>query len=146
MQEALVEAKKAFNKGETPIGAVLVYQDQIIARGHNLVESDTDATQHAELICLKEGAKVLNNWRLCETTLYVTIEPCMMCLGAMVLSRVKRLVYGADGPRHGALKQFAADHPIHSLEIEGGVLSNDCARLMSEFFKIRRHGKLKSPL
>lgn len=144
MQEALLEAQRAFDKGEVPVGAVLVYKEEIIARGHNLVEQTKDATAHAEMNCLREASKILENWRLLEATLYCTLEPCSMCAGAMILSRVKKLVWGARDLRHGAdgswTSLISLPHPIHQVEVEGGVLAEECAVLMREFFKRRRSG------
>ena len=102
MREALKEAKKAFEKDEVPVGAVLVHKNRIIARGHNQVELLQDATAHAEMICLSAGAEALGNWRLAETTLYCTLEPCCMCAGALLSARVTRLVWGAPDLRVGA--------------------------------------------
>lgn len=150
MQEALLEARAAFSKGEVPVGAILVYEGRIIARGHNLVEQTKDATAHAEMICLREAAKVLDNWRLLEATLYCTLEPCPMCAGAMILSRVKKLVWGAPDLRHGAdgslVSLLRLPHPIHQVEVEGGVLAEECADLMREFFKRRRNERLGTAL
>ncbi len=101
--EAYKEAKKAFEKGEVPVGAVLVHEQKIIARAHNQVEMLQDATAHAEMLCLTMGASSLGNWRLLDTTLYCTIEPCSMCAGAMFLSRIKRLVWGAKDIRQGPM-------------------------------------------
>src|SRR3990172_2440938 len=102
MHEAIAEAKAAFAKGEVPVGAVLVKEGVVIARAHNLVESASDATAHAEMLCLKKGADFLKNWRLLGATLYCTLEPCPMCAGAMIHSRLERLVWGAPDVRCGA--------------------------------------------
>lgn len=142
MLEALLEAKKAFAQDEVPVGAVLVYEGKIIARGHNLVEAGRNAAAHAEMICLQEGAKILGNWRLLECNLYCTLEPCPMCAGAMALFRIKRLVYGAPDLRHGAhgsvFNVLNMPHPIHQVEVEGGCLAEEAKGLMKEFFMIRR--------
>ncbi|MBS0629194.1 MAG: nucleoside deaminase [Verrucomicrobia bacterium] len=142
MLEALAEAKKAFASAEVPVGAVLVYQDTIIGRGHNLVEQNQNAAHHAELICLQEGAKKLGNWRLLDCTLYCTLEPCPMCAGAMALFRIKRLVYGAPDLRHGAngtvFNVLNSPHPIHQVEVEGGCCAEQAKGLMKEFFGLRR--------
>jgi len=142
MREALLEAKKAFAKEEVPIGAILVYQDEIIGRSHNLVEQNQDASCHAELLCLQEGAKQIGNWRLLETTLYCTIEPCAMCAGAMILSRIGRLVYGAPDLRHGAngsiFHVLDRPHPIHALQVTAGVCAEEASDLLKSFFKKRR--------
>lgn len=142
MLEALKEAWRAFQEGEVPVGAVLVKSGRIIARGHNQVETLCDATAHAEMICLTAGANAVENWRLAETTLYCTLEPCAMCAGAMLLSRIPRLVWGAPDLRHGAngswVDLFEKTHPTHSVEVTTGVLSDFCAGLMKSFFEMRR--------
>jgi tRNA(adenine34) deaminase len=142
MQEALLQAELAFQKGEVPVGAVLVYRGEVIARAHNLVESTLDATAHAEMLCLRKGAEVLGNWRLLEATLYCTLEPCPMCAGAMIHSRLKRLVWGARDLRCGAhgswVNLLDAEHPIHQLQVTSGVRSEASSSLMKEFFKERR--------
>ncbi len=145
MQEALKEARKAYRAEEVPVGAVLVHEGRIIARGHNQVELLKDATAHAEMLCLTAGANAIENWRLTDTTLYCTIEPCSMCAGAMLLSRVKRLVWGAPDIRHGAngswVDLLAQKHPMHDIEVRSGVLADHAAELMKNFFRERRkHG------
>ena len=146
MREALLEAQVAFAKGEVPVGAVLVHQGEIIARAHNLVESLRDATAHAEMLCLKLGAEALENWRLIGATLYCTLEPCPMCAGAMIHSRLERLVWGAPDLRCGAHGSWVnildAGHPIHQPLVASGVLAEECAALMRTFFKQRRIGLL----
>lgn len=147
MREALYEARVAFDKGEVPIGAVLVHDQKIIARAHNGVEALRDATAHAEMLVLRQGASILGNWRLLETTLYCTLEPCPMCAGAMIHSRVSRLVWGAPDLRCGAhgswVNLLDIEHPIHCMETTKGVLQEECADLMRTFFKQRRqyHGE-----
>lgn len=142
MQEALLEAQKAFEKKEVPVGAVLVFEGNIIARAHNLVESKKSALAHAEMLCLQTGAEILGNWRLLETTLYCTLEPCPMCAGAMIHSRIKRLVWGAPDVRCGAhgswINLLDFPHPIHQIVVTGGVLREACAERMKLFFKKRR--------
>lgn len=142
MIEALKEAWKAFQADEVPIGAVLVHQGQIIARGYNQVELLRDATAHAEMLCMTVGSAALENWRLADTTLYTTVEPCTMCAGAMLLSRVPRLVWGAPDLRHGAngswVDVFSKPHPTHSIDIVQGVLSELSAELLRLFFKKQR--------
>lgn len=139
MREALVEADHASERGEVPVGAVLVFEGKIIARAHNLVEAEQSALAHAEILCLKAGAALLNNWRLLETTLYSTLEPCPMCAGALIHSRVKRLVWGAPDVRCGAhgsfVNLFDIKHPIHQVEVLGGVLQEMCGEKMRAFFK-----------
>ncbi len=145
MKEALKEAKKAFDLEEVPIGAVLVHNDRIIAKGHNQVELLKDATAHAEMLCLTSGAAFLENWRLTGATLYCTLEPCAMCAGAMLSSRIDRLVFGAPDLRVGVcgswIDLFANEHPIHSIEIVRGVLEAESAALMREFFQLTRKKK-----
>lgn len=142
MKEALQEAKKAFVLQEVPVGAVLVHEGKIVARGHNLVESKKDASCHAEMVCLKAAALHFNNWRLTGATLYCTLEPCAMCAGAMILSRIERLVWGAKDLRHGAHGSFidllGKEHPIHQIQVQGGVLEEEASQLMREFFQARR--------
>jgi tRNA(adenine34) deaminase len=143
MQFALAEAQKAYDLGEVPIGAVLVFQNQIISSSYNQVESLKDATAHAEILCLKQGAEKLDNWRLLDCTLYCTLEPCLMCAGAMILSRVKTLVWGAPDLRHGAggslTNVFDLDHPIHQIKVRQGILGDEAAGLLKKFFQERRN-------
>lgn len=145
MLEALKQAWKAFQADEVPIGAVLVKSGRIIAKGYNQVELLKDATAHAEMLCLTAGANSLENWRLIDTTLYCTIEPCAMCAGAMFLSRISRLVWGAPDIRHGAngswVDLFTKDHPMHTIEVQKAVLEPYCAQLMRDFFNLRRSKK-----
>lgn len=142
MLEALKEAWKAYGADEVPVGAVLVKKGKIIARGHNQVEMLKDATAHAEMLCITAGEGALENWRLADTTLYVTIEPCSMCAGAMLLARVPNLVWGAPDVRHGAngswINLFEKQHPMHSITIEKGVLADYSATLLRDFFQKRR--------
>jgi tRNA(adenine34) deaminase len=142
MREALKEAKKAFDEGEVPVGAVLVHNNRIIARGHNQVELLQDATAHAEMICLSAGAEALGNWRLQETTLYCTLEPCCMCAGALLAARVGRLVWGAPDLRVGAngswVDLLTQKHPIHTLEATPRILEAESAALMRQFFAEQR--------
>ncbi len=145
MREALKEARKAFDQEEVPVGAVLVHQNRIISRGHNQVELLQDATAHAEMICLSAGAEALGNWRLADTTLYCTLEPCCMCAGALLAARVKRLVWGAPDLRVGAngswIDLFKKEHPMHHLEISSRVLEAESADLMRSFFQKQREKK-----
>lgn len=148
MKEALKEAKKAFEKDEVPVGAVLVCKGKIISRGHNQIELLQDATAHAEMICLTSGAAALENWRLSEGTLYCTLEPCCMCLGAMFSSRIQRLVFGAPDLRVGACGSWVnlleKQHPIHTIEMTRGVLEEEVGALMREFFSVVRKRKKKN--
>jgi len=141
MRFALAEAQKAYDAGEVPVGVVLVFQNQIISSSYNQVESLKDATAHAEMLCLKKASQELGNWRLLDCTLYCTLEPCLMCAGAMILSRVKTLVWGAPDLRHGAggsLMNAFDHHPIHQLEIRQGILKDESASLLKKFFQERR--------
>jgi len=142
MVEALKEAIKAFRADEVPVGAVLVQDGRVIARGYNQVEMLRDATAHAEMLCMTAGATALENWRLLNTTLYVTVEPCSMCAGALLLSRVPTLVWGAPDLRHGAngswIDLFANSHPTHTVEVRTGVLEEMSANLMRGFFRKKR--------
>jgi tRNA(adenine34) deaminase len=146
MREALIEAEKAFTKGEVPVGAILVVGDNIIARAHNLVESLSDATAHAELLCLRKGAEILSNWRLLDASLYCTLEPCPMCAGAMIHSRLKRLIWGAPDFRCGAhgswINLLDLEHPIHRLNTTIGIMKEESAHLMRAFFKARRSSEV----
>jgi len=145
MREALKEAEIAYKKEEVPVGAVLVHKNKVIARGHNQVELLQDATAHAEMVCLTGGAGVLENWRLTDTTLYCTLEPCCMCAGALLASRVKRLVWAAPDVRLGAngswIDLFTQKHPMHTLEITSRVLEAEAADLMRRFFQEKRKKK-----
>jgi len=145
MIEALKQAWRAFQANEVPVGAVLVHEGRIIARGYNQVEMLKDATAHAEMLCVTAGEVALDNWRLLDTTLYSTLEPCIMCAGAMLLSRVSTLVWGAPDNRHGAngswVDIFGETHPMHTLSVRSGVLEDPCSALMKEFFQKRRREK-----
>ncbi len=142
MREALLEAKKAFSMKEVPIGSVLVLHGEVVARAHNAVEKQVDASHHAEMLCLQRGAQALGNWRLQDCILYSTLEPCAMCAGALSLFRVKRIVYGAKDLRHGAdgsvFHVLNRPHPIHPVEVTGGVLAEEAKALIKEFFQWRR--------
>jgi tRNA(adenine34) deaminase len=142
MQAALDEARAAAEAGEVPIGAVLVHDGNILARSGNRTIRDTDPTAHAETIVLREAARVLSNYRLAGTTLYVTIEPCSMCAGAIIQARVPRVVYGADDPKGGAVRSCFAvlSHPRlnHQVEITSGILAAEAASILQSFFAARR--------
>lgn len=142
MKEALKEANKAFLADEVPVGAVLVFQNRIIARGYNQVETLKDATAHAEILCLTSGASYFHDWRLTDTTLYCTLEPCLMCVGAIINSRVKRLVWGASDLRVGAggswIDIFSKKHPIHTVEVQKGLLEDLSKDLLKRFFQKKR--------
>jgi tRNA(adenine34) deaminase len=142
MRYALNRARQAAERGEVPVGAVLVKDGDLVAEGFNQPIGATDPTAHAEIVALRGAAQILRNYRLPETTLYVTIEPCLMCVGAMVHARIGRLVYGAPEPKAGAIMSAmrALDHPTlnHRFEVTGGVLENECRETMQEFFRGRR--------
>lgn len=148
MGEALALARQAEHLNEVPVGAIVVKDDQIVGRGFNQPISTNDPTAHAEMMALREAAKHLGNYRLVDCTLYVTIEPCTMCTGAMVHSRIKRLVYGASESKSGAIESNAqlldAQFFNHKIDWLGGVLSEECSALMSQFFKRRRDQIRKS--
>ena len=144
MRLALAEAEKAYARGEIPIGAVLVRNEDgtVVSRGHNLRESKNDATAHAEMEAIREACARLNRWRLSGLTLYVTIEPCAMCAGALVNSRIDRLVYGSTESKFGAVESIfnVVNHRLlnHRLSVTAGVLEDDCRQLMKDFFRMRR--------
>ncbi|MBA3720915.1 MAG: nucleoside deaminase [Parachlamydiaceae bacterium] len=148
MLEALKEAWKAFKADEVPVGAVLVKDQRIIARGYNQVEMLKDATAHAEMLCITAGESALTNWRLANTTLYCTIEPCSMCVGAMLLSRIPTIVWGAPDIRHGAngswVDLLELTHPTHQIAVRRGVLQEQCAWLIKDFFQMQRKKKKQS--
>lgn len=131
MRQALKEAQRAFNEGEVPVGAILVMNGRIIARGYNQVEKLTDSTAHAEIIALTAAFNFLGSKYLPDAVLYVTIQPCLMCSGALYWSKIGRVVYGAEDEKNG-YKKFAGDHsPFHpKTTVSGGVLKEECARLM----------------
>jgi len=143
MESALEEARAAAAAGDVPVGAVVVLDDAIIARGRNRREVDRDPTAHAEVVALREAARVLGQWRV-EATLYVTHEPCPMCAGAIVNARVKQLVYGCHNPKAGAvatLYQIVTDTRLnHRVEVIGGVLETECANELQRFFAALRRG------
>ncbi len=146
MRVALDEARRAREHGDVPIGAVAVRGGAILARAHNRREADGDATAHAELIAIREASRSLGHWRLEGVTLYCTLEPCAMCAGAMVLARLPRLVYGAPDPKAGAGGSVLdlLNHPQlnHRVEVTGGVLAEECAALIVEFFaELRAQGQ-----
>lgn len=145
MQLAIREAKKAEQLGEVPIGAVIVYEGDVIARGHNLRESTQNATTHAELLAIQDACKVIGSWRLEETTLYVTLEPCPMCAGAIIQSRIPRVVYGARDPKGGcvhSLYHLLNDERFnHESNVTEGILEEQCGQLLTDFFRALRQRK-----
>lgn len=145
MRLALREAIAAYTLGEVPVGAVVVKEGRVVGRGHNLREKLHDPTAHAEMIALTAAAEAVDDWRLENCTLYVTLEPCPMCAGAIVNARVPRVVYGADDPKAGAcgsLFNLVQDSRLnHRVELSRGVLADDAADLLKTFFRERRQGK-----
>lgn len=137
MQHALALAARAAEAGEVPVGAVLVVRDEIVAEGWNQPVRACDPTAHAEMIALRQAAKSLGNYRLTGSTLYVTLEPCLMCAGALIHARVARVVYGASDVRWGARRAVAANHDV---VYEGGLLAAESAALLQAFFSARRNG------
>ncbi len=149
MKLALEQARIAFDRGEVPVGAVLVYEGKVIAKAHNRVEEFQEASKHAEMQCLQEASKTIGNWRLLDCTLYTTLEPCAMCGGALILSRIKKVVYGATDFRHGCCVGWThflqEKHPIHQVEVLGGVLAEESSKLLKEFFtNVRKKNDIKT--
>jgi tRNA(adenine34) deaminase len=142
MRIALEEAKLAETAGEVPVGCVIIVDEKIVARAGNRTISDNDPTAHAEMVALRAAAQALGNYRLADATLYVTIEPCAMCAGAMVQARIARLICGADDPKGGAVSSCFAllAHPRlnHRVEVKRGVLAEECASVLQVFFASRR--------
>ena len=142
MELALAEARAAAEKGEVPVGCVIVIGDRLMARAGNCTISSCDPSAHAEIVALREAAKKIGNYRLSGATLYVTVEPCAMCAGAMIQARIARLVYGCDDPKGGAVRSCfeILSHPVvnHRVEVLGGVLADECARTVQAFFAARR--------
>jgi tRNA(adenine34) deaminase len=142
MRRALEEARKAERAGEVPIGAVVICEGRVLACAANRTITENDPTAHAEMVALRAAAQGLGNYRLTGVTLYVTLEPCAMCAGAMVLARIARLVYGADDPKGGAVRTFfgVLEHPglNHRVEVCGGVLAVESAAILQAFFAARR--------
>jgi tRNA(adenine34) deaminase len=142
LREALKEAVKAEKAGEVPIGAVIVYDGRIISRGHNKNITLNDPTAHAEIVALRRAAKKIDNYRLNNCILYVTIEPCAMCAGAMIWARIKEVVYGAPDTKAGAccsvINIANAPHFNHRIQITGGILESECRALMQNFFRKKR--------
>jgi tRNA(adenine34) deaminase len=142
MEKALILAKQAAHQNEVPVGAVVVLNDQVVGQGYNFSITRHDPTAHAEIMALRAAAQHLGNYRILHATLYVTLEPCVMCAGAMVHARIKRLVYGACDPKTGAITSVARtlDLPFlnHRVDHCGGLLAGPCGALLSQFFKERR--------
>ncbi len=145
MQQALAEAATAQRLGEVPIGAVLVHGARIVGRGHNLRETSNDPTTHAEMMAIRQAAAQLGSWRLLDCSLYVTLEPCVMCMGAIILARIPRLIYACRDPKAGAvgsIYDFSKDQRFnHRVTVTEGVLGQDCSELLSGFFRELRARK-----
>jgi tRNA(adenine34) deaminase len=145
MNEALIEARRAYRKKEVPIGAVIVRDGVIISRGHNLREINRSPLDHAEIIAIDNAAKTLNGWRLTRSDIYVTLEPCLMCAGAIYQSRLVRLFYGADDYKAGAIHSLFnvldEEKLNHHVEIHSGILKDECEKILSDFFKELRQNK-----
>jgi tRNA(adenine34) deaminase len=143
MRQALIEARRAADEDEVPVGAVLVAQDgAVLARAHNQTIAQSDPTAHAEIIALRQGCRVVGNYRLMKAILYVTVEPCIMCLGALLQARIARIVFGARDPKWGgagSLYNLADDARLnHTIAVEGGLLEEECRVLMQDFFRSKR--------
>jgi len=142
MRAALDEARRGFAAGEVPVGAVLVLDGEIVGRGFNQPIGSHDPTAHAEIVAMRAAAQAIGNYRLVGATMYVTIEPCLMCVGAMVHARVATLVFGAPEPKAGAVVSSCRAHELpslnHRIDVVGGVLEEDCRAVIQEFFKSRR--------
>jgi len=145
MQEALMEAAVAQAMAEVPIGAVVVKGGEIVGRGCNLRETGNDPTSHAEMVAIRQAAARLGSWRLLDCTLYVTLEPCVMCMGAVILARIPRLVFGCRDPRAGAvgsIYDLSADPRFnHAVEVTEGVMQTECSAMLSDFFACLRQRK-----
>ncbi len=143
MRLALQEAKAALHLGEVPVGAIVVLGGEVVARGFNQPIRGLDPTAHAEVVALRQAARALGNYRLLGASVYVTIEPCLMCVGALVQARVAQVIYGAPEPKAGALRstlQFEELSVNHRFKVTAGVLEADCRQIVVEFFKYRREG------
>lgn len=141
MKEALAEAQKAAQREEVPVGAVAVIGDRIVGRGYNKPVSESDPTAHAEIVALRDACRQMENYRLSGCDLYVTLEPCAMCLGAAVQARVSRLVFGAYDPKSGAVgsaMSFSFENLNHRIEIKGGILAAECGKILKDFFEKKR--------
>lgn len=142
MYQAIKEAQKAESLNEVPVGCVIVRDNKIIARGHNLRETKNDPTMHAEIVAIRKACKKMKSWRLVGCTIYITIEPCSMCAGTILWSRLDKIVYGAKDPKGGAIvssiKLFDSPNINHYPEIVGGVLKEECADIIKAFFKKKR--------
>lgn len=141
MRQALLEAQKAWDVDEVPVGCVIVQDSQIIARGYNRREQNSDPTAHAEILAIRQATQFLQNWRLIETTLYVTLEPCLMCAGAILLARIPHLVFGTLDPKAGVCGSLinAFKLPVnHHIEMVSGILPQECGSILTTFFQQKR--------
>ncbi|NLP44686.1 MAG: tRNA adenosine(34) deaminase TadA [Peptococcaceae bacterium] len=142
MRLALVQAERAYELDEVPIGAVLIYNGQILAAGHNKKEQTQDPTAHAEIMVIREAAEKLGHWRLTDTTLYVTLEPCPMCAGAIVQARIKNLVFGASDAKSGAVesvtKILKPNLWNHTVNVTAGILEQECSDILKKYFRLKR--------
>ena len=145
MKKALQEAKKAYNKLEVPVGCIIVKNGEIIAKAHNLKETKYDTTKHAEILAIQKASKKLQSWRLIDCEMYVTLEPCPMCAGAIINSRIKKIYYGAKDEKTGAVGSvlnLLEDYKFnHQVEFQGGILKNECENILKQFFKELRNNK-----
>ena len=151
MYQALKEAEKAYNKLEVPVGCVIVKDGKIIARAHNLKETKMDTTKHAEILAIQKASKKLKSWRLIDCEMYVTLEPCPMCAGAIIQSRIKKIYYGTNDWKTGAvgsvLNLFDDYTFHHKVEYQDGILQNECENILKDFFKeLRKNKKIKGEL
>ena len=146
MQLALEQARKALELEDVPVGAVIVQADEVISDGFNTREIDQDPTAHAEMAAIRSASSRLGTWRLNETTLYVTLEPCAMCAGAIVQARVKRVVFGASDPKsraYGSISDFLREpHFNHLVDVQGGILANECGAILQFFFQNLRNNEI----
>ncbi|MGD8535364.1 MAG: tRNA adenosine(34) deaminase TadA [Candidatus Aminicenantes bacterium] len=144
MRQALAEAQKSLKKKEVPVGAVLVFEKEIVSRAHNEPIAKSDPTAHAEIVVIRKASSKRKNYRLSGCDLYVTLEPCAMCLGAAVHARIRKLVFGAIDPKSGAVEsvmKFPLERMNHRVEIVGGVLADECSQILRDFFKKKRQSK-----
>lgn len=145
MKEALKEANKAYKEGEVPVGAVLTLDNKIISRGHNMCIKATDPTNHAEIVCLRKAAKKVKNYRLNKAKLYVTIEPCVMCAGALINARISEIIYGAPDKKAGAcgsVMNIAQNKAMnHRINLKAGILLHECRKVIQKFFSHKRLAK-----
>lgn len=145
MKLALLEAEKAAKKDEVPIGCVIVKNDKVISHGHNLREKKNDVTSHAEIEAIRKASKKLNDWQLIDCDLYVTIEPCIMCMGAIIQSHIKNVYYGSEDPKGGgvisSINVLEAKNLNHYPNIEGGILKEECSLIVKNYFKDKRSKK-----